>query len=126
LYWVLLIECSQINIRNFSSAVIEQFLLPALSVLGLFGYKPFASKPRTILHKNSGVLRPGEMCLVLGRPGSGCSTFLKSITNQRDSFMHVNGEVDYAGVGWKEMKKQFAGWVAHACASALGSVLITD
>lgn len=103
----------KINIRNFSSAIIEQFMLPALSVLGLFGYKPFASKPRTILYKNSGVLRPGEMCLVLGRPGSGCSTFLKSITNQRDSFMEVTGEVDYAGVGWKEMAKRYAGEVVY-------------
>lgn len=99
----------RINIRNFLSAIIEQFLMPALAILGLFGYKPFATKPKTILHKNSGVLRPGEMCLVLGRPGSGCSTFLKSITNQRDSYLAVNGDVSYAGVGWKEMHKLYAG-----------------
>jgi ATP-binding cassette subfamily G (WHITE) protein 2 (SNQ2) len=83
--------------------------MPALAILGLFGYKPFATKPKTILHKNSGLLKPGEMCLVLGRPGSGCSTFLKSITNQRETYMAVNGDVSYAGVGWKEMKKLYAG-----------------
>jgi ATP-binding cassette subfamily G (WHITE) protein 2 (SNQ2) len=99
----------KINIRNFLSAIIEQFLMPVLMVLGWFGYKPFAPKPRTILHTTSGVLKPGEMCLVLGRPGSGCSTFLKSITNQRDGYLHVNGDVSYAGVGWKEMHKLYAG-----------------
>ncbi|GFZ48255.1 hypothetical protein JCM24511_06003 [Saitozyma sp. JCM 24511] len=103
----------KINIRNFSSAIIEQVMMPALSLLGVFGYKPFAPKPRTILHKNSGVLKPGEMCLVLGRPSAGCSTFLKSIANQRDGFMEVNGDVTYAGVGWKEMSKLYSGEVVY-------------
>lgn len=101
----------KINIRNFVNAIIEQFLMPILAVLGLFGFKPFASKPKSILNKNSGMLKPGEMCLVLGRPGSGCSTFLKAITNQRDSYLEVNGNVEYAGLGWKEMKKRYAGLV---------------
>ncbi|GFZ50363.1 hypothetical protein JCM24511_08120 [Saitozyma sp. JCM 24511] len=83
----------KINIRNFSSAIIDQ--------------------PRTILHKNSGLLKPGEMCLVLGRPNAGCSTFLKSIANQPDGFLEVNGNVEYAGVGWKEMAKLYAGEVVY-------------
>ena len=99
----------KINIRNFLSAIIEQFLMPVLMILGWFGYKPFAAKPKTILHTSSGVMKPGEMCLVLGRPGSGCSTFLKSITNQREGYLSVNGDVSYAGVGWKEMHKLYAG-----------------
>ncbi|KAH8428089.1 Multidrug resistance protein [Aspergillus melleus] len=32
-----------------------------------------------ILRNLDGVVRPGEMLLVLGRPGSGCTTFLKTI-----------------------------------------------
>jgi len=32
-----------------------------------------------ILHQLEGLVDAGEMCLVLGRPGSGCSTFLKTI-----------------------------------------------
>jgi len=102
----------KINIRNFLSAIIEQFLMPVLMILGWFGYKPFAAKPKTILHTSSGVMKPGEMCLVLGRPGSGCSTFLKSITNQREGYLSVNGDVSYAGVGWKEMHKLYAGYVS--------------
>jgi ABC-type multidrug transport system ATPase subunit len=79
----------------------------------MVGYKPFAPKPKTILHPSTGVLRPGEMCLVLGRPGAGCSTFLKSIANQRDSFLAVNGDVDYAGIPAKEMHKLYAGEVLY-------------
>ncbi|WWD20557.1 hypothetical protein CI109_105033 [Kwoniella shandongensis] len=103
----------KINIRNFSSAIAEQFIMPVISVLGLFGYNPFAPKPKTILFKNSGLLKPGEMCLVLGRPGSGCSTFLKTITNQRDGYLEVNGNVEYAGLGAKEMKKHYSGEVVY-------------
>lgn len=99
----------QINIRTFPNAINEQFMMPVVSLMGLCGLKMFAPKPKTILRKNSGLLQPGEMCLVLGRPGAGCSTFLKSIANQWDSFMSVNGDVKYAGVDWKEMAKYYSG-----------------
>lgn len=103
----------RMNIRNFSNAIIEQVMMPVIKVMSLVGKNPFAPKPKTILHKNSGVLRPGEMCLVLGRPGSGCSTFLKSIANQRDTYLGVNGNVEYAGIDWKEMQKLYAGEVLY-------------
>ncbi|WOO79751.1 ABC transporter G family member 14 [Vanrija pseudolonga] len=103
----------KMNIRNFSNAVIEQFMMPVIQVMGLFGFNPFAPKPKTILFPNSGVLKPGEMCLVLGRPGAGCSTFLKTIANQRDGFLEVKGNVEYAGVGAKEMHKLYAGEVLY-------------
>jgi ABC-type multidrug transport system ATPase subunit len=53
------------------------------------------------------------MCLVLGRPGSGCSTFLKSIANKRRSFVNVNGAVKYAGIEHAEMAKHYAGEVVY-------------
>ena len=83
--------------------------MPVISLLGVVGIKLFKPKPKTILYKNSGALKPGEMCLVIGRPGAGCSTFLKSIANQRDSFMSVNGDVEYGGIGWKEMMAHYGG-----------------
>ncbi|KAL7416336.1 putative ATP-binding cassette transporter [Mrakia frigida] len=103
----------KINIRTFPDAIVEQFLMPVLSLLGTFGYKPFAPKPKTILEGFDGVLLPGEMCLVLGRPGSGCSSFLKNIANQRESFLSVEGDVRYAGVDAAEMRKHFPGEVCY-------------
>ena len=38
---------------------------------------------KTILDKSSGCVKPGEMLLVLGRPGSGCTTLLKMLANKR-------------------------------------------
>ncbi|RDB29035.1 ABC transporter G family member 11 [Hypsizygus marmoreus] len=66
---------------------------------------------RTILHKSSGVLKPGEMCLVLGCPGSGCTTFLNTIANQREGYASVSGNVLYAGIDAEEMAKHYKGEV---------------
>ncbi|KAJ3165711.1 hypothetical protein HDU88_003904 [Geranomyces variabilis] len=51
-----------------------------------------------ILHDVNGVVRDGEMLLVLGRPGSGCSTLLRVIANERKSYKAIEGIVTYGGV----------------------------
>lgn len=53
------------------------------------------------------------MCLVLGCPGSGCSTFLKSIANDRAPFAEVSGDVKYAGISHEEMAKRYIGEVVY-------------
>ncbi|KAK2616259.1 ATP-binding cassette transporter snq2 [Conoideocrella luteorostrata] len=68
-----------------------------------------AGKPRELLRDFTGVIRPGEMMLVLGRPGSGCSTFLKVIANNRGSFQAVEGDVVYGGIPSSKMDKRFRG-----------------
>ncbi|RPB00590.1 putative ABC transporter [Choiromyces venosus 120613-1] len=68
---------------------------------------------RTLIHRFSGCVKPSEMCLVLGRPGSGCSTFLKVIGNQRSGFVEVNGDVTYGGTDYKTMGKSYRGEVLY-------------
>jgi len=58
-----------------------------------------------ILHQVNGFVKDGEMLLVLGRPGAGCSTFLRVITNQRSSYLDVTGEVLYGGIPAKEFER---------------------
>jgi len=53
------------------------------------------------------------MCLVLGCPGAGCTTFLKAIANQRDGYARVSGEVLYAGITAEEMAKRYEGEVVY-------------
>ncbi|KAF2090707.1 hypothetical protein K490DRAFT_62029 [Saccharata proteae CBS 121410] len=48
-----------------------------------------------ILQDFKGVAKPGEMVLVLGRPGSGCTTLLKVLANQRFGYTKVDGDVLY-------------------------------
>ena len=84
------------------------------------GPRAVSGKPpvRNILNDFTGCIRPGEMTLVLGRPGSGCSTFLKVLGNQRFGYEDVQGDVTYGGTSAKIMLKDFRGEV-----SALSLVL---
>ncbi|KAL1388614.1 ABC-2 type transporter-domain-containing protein [Phyllosticta capitalensis] len=54
-------------------------------------------KKRAIIDDFTGYIKPGEMCLVLGRPGAGCSTFLKVIGNQTSGFEKIKGDLMYGG-----------------------------
>ena len=79
------------------------------------GVRKIAGKPpvRTILNDFTGCIRPGEMLLVLGRPGSGCSTFLKVLANQRFGYESIEGDVTYGGTDAKIMAKHYRGEVLY-------------
>jgi hypothetical protein len=64
----------KIHVRTFPNAIMEQFIMPVFSVLKMFGLDLMSPKPRDLLHDFSGSLRPGEMCLVLARPGVSSAT----------------------------------------------------
>jgi len=81
--------------------------LKALFTKGPKGVK-HKTPSRTIVDDFTGCLRPGEMCLVLGRPGSGCSTLLKVLANQRSGYESVEGEVTYGGTEAHTMEKNYA------------------
>ena len=68
---------------------------------------------RELIKDFTGVVRDGEMMLVLGRPGSGCSTFLKAVANSRDSYVDVKGDVSYGGISAEEQRKHYRGEVAY-------------
>lgn len=59
----------KIHVRTFPNAIMEQFIMPVFSLLKVFGLDLMSPKPRDLLHDFSGYLKPGEMCLVLARPG---------------------------------------------------------
>jgi ATPase subunit of ABC transporter with duplicated ATPase domains len=67
--------------------VLSQFNIPQQ-------IKESRQKPelRTILDNSSGCVRPGEMLLVLGRPGSGCTTLLKMLANKRKGYVKTSEE----------------------------------
>lgn len=85
---------------------IVQHFIPKLR----FGEPPAT---RTLINDFTGVVRDGEMMLVLGRPGAGCSTFLKTIANDRSSYAAVLGDVSYGGISAEEQHKHFRGEVNY-------------
>ncbi|KIW10651.1 hypothetical protein PV08_11615 [Exophiala spinifera] len=63
-----------------------------------------------ILRNFDGLIKPGEMLVVLGPPGSGCSTFLKTIAGETHGFNVDEGSyVNYQGISYQEMHKHFRG-----------------
>ncbi|KAJ5974472.1 hypothetical protein N7481_011682 [Penicillium waksmanii] len=67
-----------------------------------------------ILHNLEGLIRPGELLVVLGRPGSGCSTFLKTICGETHGItLDPNSEFNYHGIPFKDMHSQFQGEVVY-------------
>ena len=80
---------------------------------------------RDILSGFHGVVRPGEMlrkshsvwvgqnlthvAVVLGSPGSGCTTFLKMLANQRETYRDVQGEVFYDSLTPEEIRAHSRG-----------------
>ncbi|KAJ5502138.1 CDR ABC transporter [Penicillium fimorum] len=77
--------------------MISQFNVPQL-------IKDFRRKPplKSILSDSHGCVKPGEMLLVLGRPGSGCTTLLKMLSNRREGYHTVNGDVHFGNMTHKE------------------------
>ncbi|KAI8722396.1 hypothetical protein NCS52_00383300 [Fusarium sp. LHS14.1] len=59
---------------------------------------------KTILDNSHGCVKPGEMLLVLGRPGSGCTTLLNMIANHRRGYASVSGDVHYGSMTADEAK----------------------
>ncbi|KAJ5760456.1 hypothetical protein N7520_007612 [Penicillium odoratum] len=73
--------------------MISQFNIPQL-------VKDMRQKPplKSILSDSHGCVKPGEMLLVLGRPGSGCTTLLKMLANRREGFHTINGDVRFGNM----------------------------
>ncbi|KAJ5350438.1 hypothetical protein N7541_008165 [Penicillium brevicompactum] len=80
--------------------MISQFNVPQL-------IKDFRRKPpvKPILSDSHGCVKPGEMLLVLGRPGSGCTTLLKMLSNRREGYHSVSGDVRFGNMTAKEAGK---------------------
>ena len=56
---------------------------------------------KTILQNSHGCVKPGEMLLVLGRPGAGCTTLLNIPGQQAFGYAEVTGEVYWGSLDHK-------------------------
>lgn len=68
---------------------------------------------RTILHPMNGFCKDGEMILVLGRPGAGCSTLLRVLANDRKNYKGVDGDVTYGPFSSEEIRVHHRGEVLY-------------
>lgn len=70
-----------------------------MEVAGLFNKITGRGKRKIqILRNFEGLVKSGEMLVVLGRPGSGCSTLLKTIAGETHGFYINEGtHINYQG-----------------------------
>jgi len=99
------------GVRNYMKTFPDSFIsflnVPR-SIMGLLGVKRMG-REFDILKGFRGLAKPGEMVLVLGKPSSGCTTFLKVIANQRFGYTKVNGEVLYGPYDAATFGKKYRG-----------------
>ncbi|KAH6669801.1 putative ABC transporter CDR4 [Halenospora varia] len=89
---------------------VGSLLLAPLRFKEFFGSGP----EKTILNSFDGVLKSGEMLVVLGRPGSGCSTLLKTLMGELHGLdKKEQSIVHYNGIPQKQMMKQFKGEMVY-------------
>ena len=91
--WKNLKVCGSGSAINLQKNVGSLFMAP-LRFGEFFG----KSQEKTILNEFDGVLKSGEMLVVLGRPGSGCSTLLKTLMGELHGLdMKSQSEIHYNG-----------------------------
>ncbi|EME40339.1 ABC transporter-like protein [Dothistroma septosporum NZE10] len=96
---------------NIQGTVGDLFLAPLR--LGEF-FNFGKTQPKKILRNFDGLLKSGELLIVLGRPGSGCSTLLKTLTGQLFGLDLLKGStVHYNGISQDRMMKEFQGEVIY-------------
>ena len=74
------------------------------------------ARMRKLIQGHTGLVKDGEMLLVLGRPGSGCSTFLKAVSSSLPSnvTLHPNSEISYGGLSPSEIRGELRGEVIYS------------
>ncbi|KAF9434230.1 hypothetical protein BGZ76_008355 [Entomortierella beljakovae] len=104
---------------------ISTFATPFIAISNLFNpyfwakkaFSKQSSAPRTvtktILHPMNGFCKDGEMILVLGRPGAGCSTLLRVLANDRKNYKKVTGDVTYGPFNADEIALHHRGEVLY-------------
>lgn len=103
-------------VRTLPDAILGTFGPDLLRILSRFiPSLNFGQKRelRNLINDFTGVVRDGEMLLVLGKPGSGCTTFLKALANDRGSYAAVQGKVLYGGITAEEQNKRYRGEVVY-------------
>ena len=96
---------------SFQSTVASVMMAPLrLKETFNFGHKV----PKRILRNFEGVVRSGEMLIVLGRPGSGCTTFLKTMCGELAGLeLDQQSTIHYNGITQQQMLKEFKGELVY-------------
>jgi hypothetical protein len=111
------IAFENLNVSGTAAALqlqqtIGSLLTSPLRIGELFSFGNKESKK--ILNNFNGVVQSGELLVVLGRPGSGCSTLLKSMCGELNGLtVDEKSTIHYNGIPQKTMMKEFKGEMTY-------------
>ncbi|KAG0690851.1 ATP-binding cassette transporter snq2 [Pichia californica] len=96
-------------LKDFSDIFLKPFVLIYNRIYHIKSFD-FKSLPKTrkIIRDVTGFAAPGTITLVLGRPGAGCSTFLKALSGEIKTYKKMEGHLTFNGVDYKKMFKMLA------------------
>ncbi|KAJ5600815.1 hypothetical protein N7450_001882 [Penicillium hetheringtonii] len=107
------IAFKNLNVHGFGSPTdYQKDVLNSLLEAGTIIRRLLGAKLQKIqiLREFDGLVKSGEMLVVLGKPGSGCSTLLKTIAGEMNGIsMSEDSVVNYQGISAKQMRKKFRG-----------------
>lgn len=103
-----------LNVYGFGTATDYQETVGNTIWKGLMSVKKTILRQREqridILHGVEGVLHSGEMLAVLGPPGSGCSTLLRTIAGDTHGlYVREDSVINYQGIRPEQMATRFRG-----------------
>jgi ATP-binding cassette subfamily G (WHITE) protein 2 (SNQ2) len=88
-----------------NSAVLHDTVLSLFDIPGKIraGRRPV--KDKTIVEESFGCVRPGQVLLVLARPGGGATTLLRVLSNNRQGYQAVEGDIRFGNLDHKEAEE---------------------
>ena len=89
-----------------ASPTVRTYARSVLNLLNPHAYRISSHPSRLLLENINGTIAAGEMLLVIGKPGSGCTTFLKTIANMRGEYKNTIGNVSYGNRSASHMAKR--------------------
>lgn len=102
-----------LNVHGFGAATDYQKSVGNIWLEGAQVFRTITGAKKTkidILRNFDGLVRKGEMLVVLGPPGAGCSTFLKTITGETSGiYIDDQSYFNYQGLSAKDMHTQYRG-----------------
>ncbi|KAK8044790.1 ABC multidrug transporter [Apiospora rasikravindrae] len=109
------VSFSSLHVSGFDTSVRFQHTIASYALLlprwaaGLLSRQPRDSRVQ-ILRDFYGLVCDGEMLLVLGRPGSGCTTFLKALSGDTHGIsIDAESRFNYQGISHHDMHRTFKG-----------------
>ncbi|CAI7675725.1 unnamed protein product [Penicillium discolor] len=112
------ISFKNLNVHGFGSPTdYQKDVLNSLLELGTMVRRLTGMKLQKIqiLRDFDGLVKSGETLVVLGKPGSGCSTLLKTIAGEMNGIeMSEESILNYQGISAKDMQNAFKGEAIYA------------